>query len=74
MHYRASQEALVVKRLPTKAGDLRERCRFDPLEENPLEEGMATHSSILAWKSYGQRSPGVYGPKCCKQSDMTEVT
>ena len=59
----------MVKRLPTKAGDLRERCRFDP-----LEEGMATHSSILAWKSYGQRSPGVYGPKCCKQSDMTEVT
>ena len=26
--------------------------------EDPLEEGMATHSSILAWKSpHGQRSP-----------------
>ena len=24
--------------------------------EDPLEEGMATHSSILAWKSHGQRS------------------
>ena len=24
--------------------------------EDPLEKGMATHSSILAWKSYGQMS------------------
>ena len=32
------------------AGD--ERHGFDPLEgqEDPLEEGMATHSSILAWR------------------------
>ena len=26
-------------------------CRFDSLgQEDPLEEGMATHSSILAWR------------------------
>ena len=24
--------------------------------EDPLEKGMAAHSSILAWKYYGQRS------------------
>ena len=24
--------------------------------EDPLEKGMATHSSILAWKIHGQRS------------------
>ena len=24
--------------------------------DDPLEKGMATHSSILAWKSHGQRS------------------
>ena len=24
--------------------------------ENPLEKGMATHSSILAWRIHGQRS------------------
>ena len=24
--------------------------------EDPLEEGMATHSSILAWRIHGQRS------------------
>ena len=23
--------------------------------KDPLEEGMATHSSILAWRTYGQR-------------------
>ena len=26
--------------------------------EDPLEKEMATHSSILAWKSHGQRSLG----------------
>ena len=26
------------------------RSRFDPWVENPLEKGMATHSSILAWR------------------------
>ena len=30
--------------------------------EDPLEKGMATHSSILAWKSYGQRSLEGYSP------------
>ena len=30
--------------------------------ENPLAEGMATHSSILAWKSHGQRSLVGYSP------------
>ena len=24
--------------------------------EDPLEEGMATHSSVLAWRIHGQRS------------------
>ena len=27
-------------------------------QEDPLEKGMATHSSILAWRSHGQRSLG----------------
>jgi len=26
------------------------RCRFDAWQEDPLEKGMATHSSILAWR------------------------
>ena len=30
--------------------------------EDPLEKGMATHFSILAWKSHGQRSLVGYSP------------
>ena len=33
--------------------------------------GMATHSSILAWKSYGQRSLAGYSPWGGRESDMT---
>ena len=35
--------------------------------EDPLEKGMATHSSILAWRIHG-----LYSPQGCKESDMTE--
>ena len=42
--------------------------------EDPLEEDMATSSSILAWKTHGQRSLAGYGPGGCKESDMTECT
>ena len=33
---------------------------------------MATHSSILAWQSHGQRTLVGYSPWGCKESDMTE--
>ena len=43
----ASQVALVVKNPPASAGDI--RAQVPSLgQEDPLEEGMATHSSILA--------------------------
>ena len=42
--------------------------------EDPLEKGMATHSSILAWKCRGQRSLAGYSPQGCKESDTTEAT
>ena len=38
----------VVKNLLASAGDLRDSVRSLG-QEDPLEEGMATHSSILAW-------------------------
>ena len=41
--------ALVVKNLPTNAGDIESQVRSLGWED-PLEEGMATHSSILAWR------------------------
>ena len=31
-------------------------------QEDSLEEGTATHSSILAWESHGQRSLMGYNP------------
>ena len=43
-------------------------------QEDPLEEEMATHSSILAWKSHGQRSLMGYSPWDRKETDMTEAT
>ena len=27
-------------------------------QEDPLQEGMATHSSVLAWRIPGMREPG----------------
>jgi len=40
--------------------------------EDPLEKGKATHSSILAWESHGQRSLVDYSPRGHKESDTTE--
>ena len=39
---------------------------------DPLEKVMATHSSILAGESHGQRSLVSYSPWGHKESDMTE--
>ena len=41
--------------------------------EDTLEEGMATHSSILAWRIPMDRGPGgLYSPWGCKELDRTE--
>ena len=45
----------VAKNLFANAGDIREAGSI-PGSGDPLEEGMATHSSILAWRAHGQRS------------------
>ena len=44
----------------------------NPVSEDPLEKGMATHSSILAGKFHGQRSLAGYSPWGHKESDTTE--
>ena len=47
---------LVVKNLPASAGD---EARVQSLrQEDPLEEGMATHSSIPAWRVPSPGEPG----------------
>ena len=44
-------------------------------QEDPLEEGTATHSSILAWRiPWAEEAGGLYSPWGHKESDMTEVT
>ena len=40
--------------------------------EDPLEEGMASHSSILAWRILMDRSLAGYSPWIHKELDMTE--
>ena len=48
----------VVKNLPGNAGDLRDPC-FEPwVEEDPLEDSMATYSSSLAWRIPWTEEPG----------------
>ena len=39
--------------------------------ENPLEEDIATHSSILAWRIPWTEAPGGYSPWGHKESDTT---
>ena len=47
-----------VKNPPVNAGD----PDLIPGWEDPLEKEMATHSSILAWRSHGQRRLVGYSP------------
>ena len=48
---------LVVKNPPAKAGDIRDVGLILRLGD-PLEEGLATHSSILAWRIPWTGEPG----------------
>ena len=41
-------------------------------QEDPLEKGMVTHSSILAWRIHGLRSLVGYSPWSRKESDRIE--
>ena len=40
--------------------------------EDPLEKGMAIHSSILAWRIPWTEEPGELQSLGCKESDKTE--
>ena len=51
-----SQVALVVKNPPANAGDMRQVPFLG--QEDSIEEGMATFSSILAWKILCIEEPG----------------
>ena len=51
----------VIKNLPANAGESRDMGSI-PGQEDPLEEEMATHSSILAWKFPWTEEPGGLQP------------
>ena len=68
----SSEVMLVVKNPPANAEDIRNMVWYQGWED-PLEVGMATHSSILAWKNpHGQRSLEGYNSWGRKKSDTTE--
>ena len=54
--------------------ELQETWIRSPGQEDPLEVGMATHSSILPGESHGQRILEGYSPWGHKELDTTEVT
>ena len=59
--------AQMVKNLPA----MRETWVQSLSQEDPLEKGMATHSSILAWRIPWVEEPGRL-QSMGKESDMTE--
>jgi len=61
----ASLVAQMAKNLPA----MRESWVQSLGQEDPLEEGMATHSSILAWRIPWQRSLAHYSPRGRKELD-----
>ena len=48
----------MVKDLPANAGDLRDTGSIPGSGRSPGGEGMATHSSILAWRIPWTEEPG----------------
>ena len=59
--FRCKYVALVEKNLPANAGDIRDSGLVPELGRS-LEEGMATHSSILAWRIPWTEEPGRLQP------------
>ena len=55
---KVSQVALVVKNASANEGDKIDLGSIPGSGRSPLEEGMATHSSILAWRILGTEEPG----------------
>ena len=56
-NFRASQVRLVVKNPPANAEVIRDTGSI-PVLGRSMEEGMATHSSILAWRIPWTEEPG----------------
>ena len=64
-YFRASLIAKLVKNLPAV-----QETRFHPLVRRSLEEGVATHSSILAWRIPWTEELGGLQSTGSQQSDL----
>ena len=60
----------MVKNLPT----MQQTWVLFLIQEDPLEKGTATHSSILAWRIPWTEDPGGYSPWGPEEWGVTEVT
>ena len=60
----------MIKNLPANAGDIRD-VGLIPGSEDPLEEGMATHSSIITWRIPWTEEPGRLQSMGSQESDTT---
>ena len=67
----ASQMVLVVKNSRANAGEIRDVSLIPGLGRS-LEKEMATHSSILAWRTPWTEEPGGLHSWGCKECDTTE--
>ena len=67
----ASLVVQMVKNLPS-VQETQEALVQSLNQENPLEKGMATHSSILTWRIPWTEESGGLQPWGPKVSDMTE--
>ena len=65
---RASLEAQMIKNMHA----MQETWVGSIGRQDPLEKGMATHSSILAWRISRTEESGGLQSKGCKESDTTE--
>ena len=64
---------LVVNNMPANVGDEMQVWSLD--QEDPLEEGIVIHFSILAWRIPWTEEPGgLYSPRGRKEPDTTELT
>ena len=69
----ALQVALMVENPPAHAGNM--RVGLDPwVRKIPLEEGMATHPNVLAWRIPWTEEPGRLRSIGSERVDTAEVT
>ena len=54
--------------------EVQKLCVLSLGQEDSLQKGMATHSSILAWRISWTEKPGRLQSTGCKEADTTEAT